>query len=194
MKLPISTRGAPVTAPPAWFDAVPADVRARAARVRLALFDVDGVLTDGSLYFTEDGHELKVFHAHDGHGLKMLDRAGIAVAIISARESSAVTRRARELGVKHLYQGVHDKVPAFERLCAELGVTPAECVYTGDDVVDLPIMMRCGLSVTVPNGHHTVKAAALWITDAPGGRGAVREVCDLILYSQDKMAALLPAA
>jgi 3-deoxy-D-manno-octulosonate 8-phosphate phosphatase (KDO 8-P phosphatase) len=178
--------------PPAWFDAVPAEVRDRAARVRLALFDVDGVLTDGSLYFTEDGHELKVFHAHDGHGLKMLDKAGITVAIISARESSAVTRRARELGISHLYQGVHDKIPAFERLCAELNVTPRECVYTGDDVVDLPIMLRCGLSVTVPNGHHTVKSAAHWITGAPGGRGAVREVCDLILYAQGKMAALLP--
>lgn len=180
--------------PPPWFDAVPAAVRERAARVRVALFDVDGVLTDGSLYFTEDGHELKVFHAHDGHGLKMLHRAGITVAIISARESSAVTRRARELGIRHLYQGVHDKMPAFERLCAELRVTPRECVYTGDDVVDLPIMLRCGLSVTVPNGHHTVKTAADWITGAPGGRGAVREVCDLILYAQGKMASPLPAA
>lgn len=180
--------------PPPWFAAVPAEVRERAARVRLALFDVDGVLTDGSLYFTEDGHELKVFHAHDGHGLKMLNQAGVAVAIISARESSAVTRRARELGISHLYQGVHDKLPAFERLCAELDVTPRECVYTGDDVVDLPIMLRCGLSVTVPNGHDTVKSAAHWITGAAGGRGAVREVCDLILYAQDKMSDLLPAA
>lgn len=162
-------------------------------RVRLALFDVDGVLTDGSLYFTEDGHELKVFHAHDGHGLKMLDRAGIMVAIISARESAAVARRARELGIAHLHQGIKDKMPAFERLCAELNVTPQECVYTGDDVVDLPIMLCCGLSVTVPNGHHTVKSVAHWITGAPGGRGAVREVCDLVLYAQNKMAALLPA-
>ncbi len=163
---------------------LPADIRQRAARVRLAVFDVDGVLTDGRLWYGEDGHELKAFHVHDGLGLKRLRAHGIEVAIITARISHLVAQRTGELGIAHVYQGQEDKLACFDRLVEALGLDPAECAYTGDDLPDLAVMHRVGLSVAVANAHPWVRERAHWRTRLGGGKGAVREVCDLILCAQ----------
>ncbi len=165
---------------------LPADIRERAARVRLAVFDVDGVLTDGRLWYGEDGHELKAFHAHDGLGLKRLRANGIEVAIISARSSPLVTRRTGELGIAHVYQGQQDKLACFTQLLHALGLTSGQCAYTGDDLPDLAVMQRVGLSVAVANAHPWVRERAHWRTRLGGGKGAAREVCDLILCAQGR--------
>lgn len=151
------------------------------AGTRLAVFDVDGVFTDGRFYLSNDGVESKAFHTQDGHGVKELIRAGIAVAVISARRSEAVRLRMAELGVPHVLQGIPDKLQAFEALLEELQLAPAQCVYTGDDVPDLPLLRKAGFAVAVANAVDEVKAASHYVTRAPGGSGAVREVCDLIL-------------
>ena len=153
------------------------------AGIRLAVFDVDGVFTDGRFYLSDSGIESKAFHTQDGHGIKELLRAGIAVAVISARRSEAVRLRMAELGVPHVSQGVTDKRRAFESLLAELELQPAQCVYTGDDVPDLPLLHAAGFAVAVANAVDEVKAAADYVTRAPGGAGAVREVCELVLRS-----------
>ncbi|HEX2139601.1 MAG TPA: HAD-IIIA family hydrolase [Woeseiaceae bacterium] len=151
------------------------------AGVRLAIFDVDGVFTDGRFYLSNDGSESKAFHTQDGHGVKELIRAGIAVAVISARRSRAVDLRMAELGVPHVLQGVPDKLQAFESLLRELQLDPPQCVYTGDDVPDLPLLRKAGFAVAVANAVDEVKAASDYVTRAPGGAGAVREICELIL-------------
>lgn len=151
------------------------------AGTRLAVFDVDGVFTDGRLYLSNDGVESKAFHTQDGHGVKELIRAGVAVAVISARRSEAVSLRMAELGVPHVLQGIPDKLQAFESLIGELQLAPAQCVYTGDDIPDLPLLRKAGFAVAVANAVDEVKAACDYVTRAPGGAGAVREVCDLIL-------------
>ena len=151
------------------------------AGIRLAAFDVDGVFTDGRFYLSDTGVESKAFHTQDGHGVKELLRAGIAVAVISARNSEAVRLRMAELGVPHVRQGVSDKLRAFESLLAELELKPAHCVYTGDDLPDLPLLHAAGFAVAVANAVGEVKAAADYVTHAPGGAGAVREVCELVL-------------
>jgi 3-deoxy-D-manno-octulosonate 8-phosphate phosphatase (KDO 8-P phosphatase) len=153
------------------------------AGIRLAVFDVDGVFTDGRFYLSDAGIESKAFHTQDGHGVKELLRAGIAVAVISARNSEAVRLRMAELGVPHVRQGVADKLQEFESLLADLELEPAHCAYTGDDLPDLPLLHAAGFAVAVANAVDEVKAAADYVTHAPGGAGAVREVCELVLRS-----------
>lgn len=157
---------------------------ARAAQVRLMIFDVDGVLTDGALHFGSDGEALKSFNVLDGHGIKMLQQSGVATAIISARQSAIVMRRATDLGVRHVQQGVHDKRAAFEQLMAQCALGAPACGFIGDDVIDLPILSRVGFSASVPNGHPEVRSRVHYVTQARGGNGAVRELCDFILRAQ----------
>jgi 3-deoxy-D-manno-octulosonate 8-phosphate phosphatase (KDO 8-P phosphatase) len=156
----------------------------RARRVRLVIFDVDGVLTDGSLFITDTGEEFKAFHSQDGQGMKMLKATGIQLAIITGRTSRSVELRARNLGVGILYQGVEDKLVVFQELVASFGFEQQACAYMGDDVVDLPVMQRCGLAVAVPDSPPLVKSRAHYVTRQPGGHGAVRELCEIIMHAQ----------
>jgi 3-deoxy-D-manno-octulosonate 8-phosphate phosphatase (KDO 8-P phosphatase) len=160
----------------------------RARSVRLAIFDVDGVMTDGTLYIGPSGEALKAFNILDGHGVKMLQAGGVAAAILSGRSSEAVAHRARELGIAHVLQGIPDKVAAFERLAAQERMAPSECAFVGDDLPDVEVMKRCGLAVAVANAVDAVKACAHYVTRASGGRGAVREFCELVLRAQGKPA------
>jgi 3-deoxy-D-manno-octulosonate 8-phosphate phosphatase (KDO 8-P phosphatase) len=156
----------------------------RAQLIRLLVLDVDGVLTDGRLFISATGEEVKVFHVRDGAGLVAVQRAGVTVAIISGRDSPAVTRRANELGIRHVYQGVGDKGAQLDRLIAELGVTAAETACVGDDTPDAPMLRRAGLAIGVADAHPALLAAAHWVTKSNGGHGAVREVCDLLLSAR----------
>ena len=164
-----------------------AAVLERARAVRLAIFDVDGVMTDGTLYIGAQGEAFKAFNILDGHGMKMLQSAGVATAIISGRSSEAVTRRAAELAIAHVVQGSADKVADFERLISGLGVEASACSYVGDDLPDLALMQRCGLAVAVANAVQAVKEAAHYVTTASGGRGAVREFCELVLAARGQL-------
>jgi 3-deoxy-D-manno-octulosonate 8-phosphate phosphatase (KDO 8-P phosphatase) len=166
--------------------AIPADIRERAARVKLALFDVDGVLTDGRLLYTDDGRELKAFHVHDGLGLKRLIANGIEVGIITSRMSHMVTERTAELGIAHVYQGQTDKLACYEELIHALKLEPGQTSYCGDDLPDLCVMARVGLSIAVANAQPVVAERAHWRTQRRGGEGAAREVCDLLLAAQGK--------
>ncbi len=161
----------------------------RARDVRLAIFDVDGVLTDGTIYIGAQGEAFKAFDIQDGHGVKMLQAAGIATAIISGRSSEAVTRRAQELSIEHVVQGSPDKVASLEALLAKVGLEARQCAFVGDDLPDLAVMKRCGYAVAVANAVEAVKEAAHYVTRSHGGRGAVREVCELLLRSQGKPGA-----
>lgn len=154
-------------------------------RTRLAVFDVDGVFTDGRFYLSNDGVESKAFYTQDGFGIRQLLRAGVHVAVISGRTSRAVALRMSELGVPHVLQGIADKVAAFEELIAKLQLSHGQCVYTGDDVPDLPLLQKAGFAIAVANAVDEVKAACDYTTRCPGGFGAVREVCDLILRAND---------
>lgn len=154
---------------------------ARAARVRLLVLDVDGVLTDGRIVYADDGTEVKRFHVRDGSGLKFWRDAGKRAAIVSGRSSAAVTRRAAELGVAPVLQAQGDKLPAFERVLAEVGVTAAEVCAVGDDLPDLPVLTRAGLAVAVADACPEVRAVADYVTAAPGGAGAVREAVEWLL-------------
>jgi 3-deoxy-D-manno-octulosonate 8-phosphate phosphatase (KDO 8-P phosphatase) len=167
----------------------PEEVRERARAVRLAIFDVDGVMTDGTIYMGADGEALKAFNILDGHGLKMLQAAGVATAILSGRSSEAVSRRARELAIAYVLQGAEDKVRAFERLRGELGLEPRACAFMGDDLPDLGVMRLCGLAAAPDNAVVAVKAAAHHVTRARGGNGAVREFCELVLAAQGRLEA-----
>jgi 3-deoxy-D-manno-octulosonate 8-phosphate phosphatase (KDO 8-P phosphatase) len=169
----------------------PADIRERAARIRLAVFDVDGVLTDGRLIYSDDGRELKAFHVRDGLGLKRLIANGIEVAIITSRMSHMVTERTAELGIAHVYQDQQDKLACYEQLIHALKLEPAQASYCGDDLPDLRVMAHVGLSIAVANAHPAVLDRAHWRTRLNGGEGAVREVCDLLLAAQGKAAAEL---
>lgn len=162
----------------------------KAKQIKAAFFDVDGVLTDGKIYFTDQGTEYKAFHSHDGMGIKMLLRANIEIAIITARDSELVTRRMAELGVTHVYQGQEDKVQTYELLKQELGLRDEEIAYTGDDLNDLGPLRRCGLGIAVANSSPLLAQYADWCTTRQGGSGAVREVCEFILAAQDQLAAL----
>ena len=164
---------------------VPKTVLEKAQKVKLALFDVDGVLTDGKLHYGPDGEQIKVFHALDGHGLKMLQTAEIDVGVISARKSIALQTRLNDLNVKHCYLGVNDKRQVFQSLLKELNLTGDDCAFTGDDVIDLSVMHECGLKFSVENGHFIVKNIADWVAPLFGGQGAVRAICDVLLYSQN---------
>lgn len=156
----------------------------RAARVKVMIFDVDGVLTDGSLTYGADGEITKTFFVLDGLGIQLLQKTGVQTAIISARQSPIVVRRAADLGINHVYQGIHDKRVAFAKLLEATGATVEQCGYIGDDVIDLPLLMKVGFAVTVPTGHPDVQHRAHYVTKAPGGRGAVREVCDMVMRAQ----------
>jgi 3-deoxy-D-manno-octulosonate 8-phosphate phosphatase (KDO 8-P phosphatase) len=156
----------------------------RAARVRLLVLDVDGVLTDGRLYYGPGGEAMKVFDVRDGHGLKMLLARGIEVAILSARSSPIVEHRARELGVARVLQGRGDKAAAFRDLLAETGIAADEAAFVGDDLPDLPVLQRAGFAATVDDARDEVKAVAHWIAPRPGGRAAVRAVAEFILRAQ----------
>jgi 3-deoxy-D-manno-octulosonate 8-phosphate phosphatase (KDO 8-P phosphatase) len=155
------------------------------------IFDVDGILTDGSLHYGPEGEMMKTFNVLDGHGIKLLQASGVATAIISARESTVVARRAADLGIMHVRQGIHNKRDAFERLMAECGVTSDACGFVGDDVIDLPILLRVGFAATVPNAHTEVQERVHYRTQATGGRGAVREICDFILRAQGTYEAAI---
>ncbi len=162
------------------------DNLARASRIKMMIFDIDGVLTDGSLYYGADGEAIKRFNVHDGLGIKMLPEFGIATAIISARISPITARRAQDLGISHVFQGAQEKHLAFAQLLAQTGFTAIECGYMGDDVIDLPLLTRVGFAISVPNGRNEAKQAAHYVTQASGGDGAAREVCELVLQAQGK--------
>ncbi len=150
----------------------------------MAVFDVDGVLTDGRLILGADGSEYKVFHTRDGQGLCMLRDAGIRIAVISGRSSPAVAQRMAELGIEHVYQGQALKLPVYEKLVDRLQVSAAECAYLGDDLPDLPVMKRVGLAAAVADAHPLVRAHCHWESTYLGGHGAVRELCELLLDAQ----------
>ncbi len=163
------------------------DILHRAAQIRLVIFDVDGVLTDGRLYLADDGNEFKAFHSRDGHGMKMLQNQGVAVAIISGRRSLAVERRMADLGIDYVYMGVQDKLVAFQDLLQHQGLDPAQVAYVGDDVIDLPVMSRVGLAIAVQDADPFVRRHAHWQTPSAGGRGAAREVCELLLEALGRL-------
>jgi 3-deoxy-D-manno-octulosonate 8-phosphate phosphatase (KDO 8-P phosphatase) len=154
------------------------------AKIELLVLDVDGVLTDGRLYFGARGETMKVFHARDGHGMKLLAANGVQIAAISGRRSAAVTARMRELKVKQVVQGCTDKVAALQRICASLGTTPLASACLVDDTVDLPLMSAVGFAAAVADAHPLVREAAHWVAAAEGGRGAVRELCDALLRAR----------
>lgn len=156
----------------------------RLAALQLAVFDIDGVFTDGRFYLSNDGIESKSFHTHDGYGIKALLAAGIEVAIISGRSSNAVSLRMQELKVRHTFQGCTDKVAVFSELATKLKIAAEHTVYTGDDLPDLPLLRQVGFAIGVANASDAIKSHCDYITEKPGGAGAVREICDLILTAR----------
>lgn len=162
-----------------------------AKNIKLLILDVDGVLTDGSIILDNEGNEFKSFHVRDGHGIKMLEKAGIKVAIITGRHSKVVERRAHELGITEIYQRCHIKSVAYKHLIEKMGMSDSEVAYIGDDIVDIPILKRVALSVAVADATEETKAEALLITINNGGRGAVREICELILKANGKWRELI---
>lgn len=167
------------------------EIYTRARNLRIAVFDVDGVLTDGTLYYLPTGEELKAFNVLDGHGMKMLQESGVKLAIISSRSSRCVEERARNLGIDLLYQGVGDKGAAFDTLLAHCGLTADTCSFIGDDVLDIPVMRRCGFAASVPDAPAMVRRQAHYVTRARGGHGAARELCELIMQAQGTLSARL---
>jgi len=161
-------------------------MKKKAGIVRLLILDVDGVLTDGKIYYSDQGMEEKAFDVKDGVGIKLLLQEGIKVAIISGRKSKAVEHRAKDLGIDEVYLGINDKVAAFEEILKKNKINPEEVGFVGDDVVDLPLLSRVGFAIGVSDGVKEVKKVAHYVTKSPGGKGAVREVCELILKSQKK--------
>jgi 3-deoxy-D-manno-octulosonate 8-phosphate phosphatase (KDO 8-P phosphatase) len=160
------------------------DILKKAAQIRFVIFDVDGVLTDGSLYLGDHGEEYKAFNSKDGHGMRMLQDSGVDIGIITGRTSNVVSIRMASLGISHVYQGKRDKLPAYEELRDKLGFKDEEIAYVGDDVVDLPIMCRVGLAIAVQDAHPLVRQYSHWQTSVPGGRGAAREVCELLMEAR----------
>ena len=169
------------------------DIHARARRIRLAIFDVDGVLTDGALSFSSSGEELKVFNVLDGHGMKLLQSSGVTLAIITSRASPAVAERMRNLDIDLLYQGAQDKLAAFNQLIAQQRIAAEAASFIGDDLQDVPVMRNCGLAASVPAAPAAVRRHAHYVTRARGGRGAARELCELIMYAQGSLPARLAA-
>jgi 3-deoxy-D-manno-octulosonate 8-phosphate phosphatase (KDO 8-P phosphatase) len=170
-----------------------ADLITRAQKIRLVAFDVDGIMTDGTLFLADDGQEYKGFNSLDGHGLKMLKASGVELAIITGRNSRVVEHRARNLGIGIVYQGAHDKLAVYEALCRELNIGCEATAYMGDDVVDLPVMRRAGLAITVPAAPELVKAYSHYTTTREAGHGAVREACEFLMRAQGTLdAALAP--
>jgi 3-deoxy-D-manno-octulosonate 8-phosphate phosphatase (KDO 8-P phosphatase) len=169
------------------------DILEKARRVRLVLFDVDGVLTDGALFLGDDGQEYKAFHSRDGHGMKMLQATGVEIGVITGRTSQVVELRMESLGIRHVYQGRRNKLPAYEQVKEQLGLNDSEIAFVGDDVVDLPILIRVGLAVAVQDAHPLVKQHAHWHTPSAGGRGAGRDVCELVMEAQGLLQPALQA-
>jgi len=170
-----------------------ADLIARAQKIKLVAFDVDGVMTDGTLFLADDGQEYKGFNSLDGHGLKMLKGSGVELAIITGRDSRVVEHRARNLGIEIVHQGAHDKLAVYEALCRKLNLDCEATAYMGDDVVDLPVMRRAGLAITVPAAPELVKAYSHYTTTREAGHGAVREACEFLMRAQGTLdAALAP--
>ncbi len=167
------------------------DIQAKAAAIRLVVFDVDGVLTDGSLFIGDDGQEYKAFNSKDGHGMVMLRQTGVQIGIITGRSSEVVRIRMESLGIEQVYQGKRDKLPAYEELKRATGLVDAQVAYVGDDVVDLPVMTRAGLSIAVQDAHYLTKQHAHWVTPSGGGQGAAREVCELIMDAQGTLQGAL---
>lgn len=165
----------------------------RARNIALMAFDVDGILTDGTLFVGAGGEEFKAFNSLDGHGMKMLRENGVAIAIITGRNSASVAMRARELGVTHLYQGVQDKLAACDDLLGKTGLRQDQIGYMGDDLPDLALLSRCGFAATVPQATDAVKQVSHYISTRDGGHGAAREVCDFILLAQEKLDAAIAA-
>ncbi|MCC6503119.1 MAG: HAD-IIIA family hydrolase [Deltaproteobacteria bacterium] len=161
--------------------------------VKLVVFDVDGVLTDGRIIFSNSGEETKLFDVKDGHGIKLLMRSGIDVAIITARESEVVRRRAKDLGITHVFQGMKDKRMALEELVKTSGITPAEMAYMGDDIIDLPVLKRVAFSAAVADAVAEVRERVDFVSKRPGGRGAARELAELVLKVQGKWDEVMKA-
>ena len=170
------------------FDVAPATID-RAASIKLVLFDVDGVLTDGRLFVDNNGEEYKAFNSRDGHGMKMLQRNGVEIGIITGRNSRIVEHRTKELGIRHVFQGCQEKLPVYEKLLVQLGLNSNQAAFVGDDVVDLPIMLRAGFAVAVHDAHALVKKHAHWVTPSTGGQGAARDLCELIMVAQGTYVA-----
>ncbi|MFZ9610558.1 MAG: 3-deoxy-manno-octulosonate-8-phosphatase KdsC [Methylococcales bacterium] len=160
-------------------------------KLKLLILDVDGVLTDGKLFFDNEGNEYKSFHARDGHGIKLLRQTGVEVAIISGRKSNSVALRMKSLGIEHVYQGHENKVSALNEVLKKLNLTPDQAAHMGDDLLDLPLMTRVGLSIAVADANFAVIERADWCTKLSGGEGAVREVCDFIMQSQGHFDEIL---
>jgi 3-deoxy-D-manno-octulosonate 8-phosphate phosphatase (KDO 8-P phosphatase) len=167
------------------------DVLARAAKIKLALFDVDGVLTDGRLILDDGGVEYKAFYSRDGHGMKMLQETGVTIGIITGRTSEVVRHRMESLGIVHVYQGQRNKLTAFNELKASLKLDTRSIAFVGDDVVDLPVMRSVGLAIAVADAHDFVKQHAHWTCPSAGGRGAARDVCELIMNAQGTLQSKL---
>ncbi|MCK8516261.1 HAD hydrolase family protein [Methylonatrum kenyense] len=163
----------------------------RAGRIQLLVLDVDGVLTDGTLWYGETGEAVKAFNSLDGLGMTLLKREQIAVAFLSARDSAPLRQRAGELGVTHLLLGRHDKAEAWQGLLRKLDITAEQAAYAGDDLIDLPVLRRAGLAITVPNGHPALRQYCHWCTERRGGQGAVREICELLLAGRGRLDAVV---
>lgn len=167
------------------------DVLQRAEKIRLLIFDVDGVLTDGRLYFDDNGIESKAFHSRDGHGIKMLHDGGVEMAIITGRQSNTVKYRMENLGISLVHQGQRDKRPAYQSLLAQLDLAAEQVAYMGDDVVDLPVMTQVGLAIATADAHAMVLERAHWVTEKNGGEGAARDACEMLLHAQGKLESML---
>lgn len=163
----------------------------KAKSIRLLILDVDGVLTTGAIYYCSNGTEFKGFHIHDGMGIKLLQKVGIEIAIITAKQSETVVKRAADLEIKHLYLGYNDKLPAYEDLKQKLKLSDQEIAYMGDDLPDLPILRRVNFAITVPNAPSIVQQHVDLITKHKPGKGAVREACEFILEAQNKLQSVL---
>lgn len=169
------------------------DLLEKASKIELVIFDVDGVLTDGRLYVTDSGEEIKAFHSRDGHGMKMLQSSGVKIGIITGRTSNIVTHRMNELGIEHVFQGQRDKVPAYEQLLTTLSLESEQVAYVGDDVVDLPVMRRVGLAIATQDAHNLVKKHAHWQTPNCGGLGAARDVCEMLMEGRGVLDEIMSA-
>ncbi len=170
---------------------VTAEIASKVRHLKLLILDVDGVLTDGRLFFDDYGREYKCFHARDGHGIKLLKKSGVDVAVISGRKSNSVALRMKSLGIEHVYQGHENKISAFYEILEKQGLTAEQAAHIGDDLLDLPIMTRVGFSIAVKDANFAVKQQADWCTEIEGGLGAVREVCDLIMQVQGTFDGIL---
>ena len=172
-------------------DDIPGHVRVRARGIRLAAFDVDGTLTDGRLWFDGQGNETKAYHVHDGLGLRLLVDGGIAVALITARDSASARARGKDLRLDHVFTGVGDKLDCLRKLCSQLDISLAQVAYMGDDLADACLFPEVGLAVSPANGHEWIRDQVHWITRTGGGEGAARELCDLLLVEQGLLASAL---